>query len=209
MRFLLQSIPSPPSFEALTTSPAFIANLKLLGTQHLSFDIGVDQRSGGVWQLRAIAKAMTEAHRGVENEGEKVRFVVNHLCKPDFDRTGGAFEEWRDAVSRIAAHESTYIKLSGAFSELPDAVLRSSMVEMAACIKPWIEHVLSVFGPRRIMFGSDWPVCNVRGPRGEESWSVWREVVQIALGDPELGLSEEERDWIWYGTAVEAYRIGE
>lgn len=55
------------------------------------------------------------------------------------------------------------------------------------------------------MFGSDWPVCNVRGPGDQKSWNLWRAVVELALD--RYKLSDEARDRIWYGTAVEAYHL--
>jgi L-rhamnono-1,4-lactonase len=61
------------------------------------------------------------------------------------------------------------------------------------------------FTPQRIMFGSDWPVCNVRGPGDEKSWHHWRNVVGEVLR--RANLSDSEKDRIWFGTAMEAYRI--
>jgi L-rhamnono-1,4-lactonase len=55
------------------------------------------------------------------------------------------------------------------------------------------------------MFGSDWPVCNVRGPGDAKAWKHWRAVVEALL--KEQGLSDQEKDRIWYGTAEEAYKL--
>ncbi|GAB1741077.1 hypothetical protein NU219Hw_g6326t1 [Hortaea werneckii] len=204
-RYLLQAMTEPTTFEKLVFGDHFIANLKLLGKRGLSFDIGVDQRSGGTWQLQAVAKAMEMAHDGVP-ENEKVTFVINHLCKPDFSIESESFQQWRVAVGRLAKLSRTYMKLSGAFSELPEGL--SSPEQIAGHIKPWVAHVLSVFTPKRVMFGSDWPVCNVKGPAAEASWPVWKDVVQLLLNDVELSLSDNDIQSIWSGTAVEAYRLG-
>jgi L-rhamnono-1,4-lactonase len=55
------------------------------------------------------------------------------------------------------------------------------------------------------MFGSDWPVCNVRGPGNELSWVHWRRVVEAIL--EHYNLSGEEKQRFWSETAVEAYRL--
>ncbi|CAK3752752.1 unnamed protein product [Lecanosticta acicola] len=203
-RFLLQAIHDEKEFEALVFSADFIENLKLLGRKGFSFDVGVDQHSGGIWQLEAINKAMKMAHQNV-TEDEKVVFILNHLCKPDFRRESKSFFEWRKAITEASRLSGTYMKLSGAFSELPDGVQRTG--EIVGLIKPWVKHVLESFGAKRVMFGSDWPVCNVKGPTGEDSWVSWREVVETLLSDMDLGLSGQDMQRIWRDTAKEAYRI--
>ncbi|KAK5131798.1 hypothetical protein LTR08_000553 [Meristemomyces frigidus] len=202
-RFLLQSITDQTEFEKLVFSDAFIANLQLLGKRRFSFDIGVDQHSGGIWQLEGNAKAMKMAHRGVSDD-EKVTFVINHLCKPNFSG-GQEFERWCQAVSAMAKCSKSYMKLSGAFSELPRELKSTS--EIAEHLKPWLTHVLACFGPSRIMFGSDWPVCNIGGPAGESSWTAWKDVVKLVLDDPAYSLSVNDRQRVWNGTAAEAYRL--
>lgn len=98
------------------------------------------------------------------------------------------------------------MKLSGALNEFSPSPTPSSAEEILKALKPYLDHVLQSFGADRIMFGSDWPVCNVGGPKGEErNWAYWTEVVDKWL--EEKGLSEEEREWIWGKTAARAYGI--
>ena len=204
-RYLVQAISDPTAFDRVVFGDHFIANLKLLGKRGLSFDVGVDQRSGGTWQLVAVAKAMEMAHDGVP-ENEKVTFVINHLCKPEFSIESESFQQWQVAVERLSKLSTTYMKLSGAFSELPEGL--NSPEQIVGCIKPWVAHVLKVFTPKRVMFGSDWPVCNVKGPAAEASWPVWKEIVQLLLNDAEFSLRESDIQSVWSGTAVEGYRLG-
>ncbi|KAK3067982.1 L-rhamnono-gamma-lactonase [Teratosphaeriaceae sp. CCFEE 6253] len=210
-RFLLQSLLEPEDFTKLTSGDDFIANLQLLGRKGFSFDVGVDQHRAGAWQMEAMAQAMQKAHADVA-EGEKVIFVINHLCKPDMhcDPAGvasgrGPFQEWSDAVAAMSKCSGTYMKLSGQFSEMRPGL--KTVEDIAHSITPWARHVLETFGPRRTMFGSDWPVCNVDGPLGGQSWVAWKDVTKLLLADPELGLSDTDRDWIWSKTAAEAYRL--
>lgn len=203
-RFLLQFIHNQARFEKLVLSDAFIANLKVLGARGFSFDIGVDQRSGGAWQLETVAQAMEKAHKGAAKD-QKVIFIINHLCKPDFEAGKDDFRRWCDSITSMSQLSNTFMKLSGAFSELPSRLREPK--DVARHLRPWIKHLLSSFGPSRIMFGSDWPVCNVAGPLGEESWVAWKDVVAAVLDDEEFRLTEEDCDSILSGTARRAYRL--
>ncbi|KAF2430195.1 amidohydrolase 2 [Tothia fuscella] len=215
-RFLLQGIRDKVQFEQLAQGQEFVDLLKLLGEEGWSFDVGIDQRSGGIWQLFSFAEVIEKVHDGVGDRDQTV-FILNHLCKPDMKQIPGTeeytdiFWHWKTAMSSFAACDNVYIKLSGAFSEMvnqnPDTggepLPVSKIVEIT---RPWIKHIVfDCFGPKRIMFGSDWPVCNVQGPSDQLTWARWKEVVAILLED--FGLSSEDKDRIWYGTAVEAYRL--
>jgi L-rhamnono-1,4-lactonase len=72
-------------------------------------------------------------------------------------------------------------------------------------LKPWVEVVLGEFGPERVMFGSDWPVCNVGGPGTDLSWRHWHDVVTAILEAENL--TDGEKSMIWSGTAAKAYNI--
>ena len=67
-----------------------------------------------------------------------------------------------------------------------------------ADIAPYVDRALELFGPERLMFGSDWPVANLRGGYSK----VWRET-NLALAR----LSRDEREWILGGTAVAFYHL--
>ena len=74
-------------------------------------------------------------------------------------------------------------------------------------MKPWTSHIFKCFGKSRVMFGSDWPVCNLNGPTGDDSWSSWREVVGEILNDSDFGFTEAEKTHVWADAAREAYRL--
>jgi len=127
---------------------------------------------------------------------------------PDQDEhTIEDFERWKSAISRMAKQDRVYMKLSGAFSELidQDAQNPTEVDVIVDCMLPWIDHIFSEFGPQRIMFGSDWPVCNVRGPGDDKAWALWVQVVDRIMRVK--GLSDLEMSRIWHGTAAEAYRL--
>ncbi len=204
-RFLLQSIKDEENFRDLVLGHNFISNLKLLGKRGFSFDIGLDQHRAGSFQLEIFIQAMRMAHDDVSSQ-QQVVFIANHLCKPLYgEQSSVAFKEWKDAITAMSKVSKTYMKLSGQFSELDDHHL-SAADDAANLIKLWVKHILQTFGPERVMFGSDWPVCNVSGPSKEHSWMDWSRVVRT-LVDDDITLTTRDKDRIWRDTAIEAYRL--
>jgi L-fuconolactonase len=65
-------------------------------------------------------------------------------------------------------------------------------------LQPYMETALEAFGPKRTMFGSDWPVCLVA-----IEYNRWVDLVDLAIQH----FSASERERIWSGTAIEAYRL--
>lgn len=99
--------------------------------------------------------------------------------------------------------KKTYMKLSGAFSELPESLKTRPAEDIFSAILPWLAVVVAAFGPSRIMFGSDWPVCTVGV--GEDAWTKWHKIVEMVCDL--AGLSEESKEMVWSGTAREAYKL--
>lgn len=119
------------------------------------------------------------------------------------DRT---FHAWRTAIYTLSKANKTYMKLSGAFSEMPDSLRKrsDSPSHIFQSTFAWLGIVLATFGPSRIMFGSDWPVCTLDG-LGDEAWPRWRDVVEKMCWMATLG--DEERAMIFGGTAKKAYNL--
>ncbi|MFC4113388.1 amidohydrolase family protein [Nonomuraea zeae] len=119
-------------------------------------------------------------------------FVLDHLSKPPI--ATGELEPWRARILELAARPNVYCKLSGMVTEADWTSWRVSD------LRPYAETVLEAFGPERVMFGSDWPVCLLAA--GYE---------QVAEAADELcaGLSESERADVFAGTARRAYRLPE
>jgi L-rhamnono-1,4-lactonase len=107
----------------------------------------------------------------------------------------------------MAQYPATYMKLSGAFSELPPLSpgFESDIESVIDKLQPWTDAVFDAFGPERIMFGSDWPVCNIGGGGNLVSWSRWNRVVTSVL--ERRGLDEKHSKGIWGQVAVKAYGV--
>ncbi|KAL1645459.1 L-rhamnono-gamma-lactonase [Diplodia intermedia] len=216
-RFLLQGIGEERALGRVLDGEGWARGLReVLGPRGWCFDVGVDARGVGAWQVERVVEACERVNREGEGEGEgeagpAVRFVLNHLCKPDMQQHPATpaqhdeFSRWSAAIRRAARSPHTYMKLSGAFSEMggdPDH-LPWTPERVLDRMRPWLDVLFDAFPPERIMFGSDWPVCNVRG--GASAWKSWVAAVEAILDA--YGLTDEQRDRVWYGTAVEAYRL--
>jgi L-fuconolactonase len=118
-------------------------------------------------------------------------FILDHIAKPRIKEH--QLEPWRASLSELARRENVYCKLSGMVTEAE----WSSWNEKD--LQPYVDVVLEAFGPRRIMFGSDWPVVLVAS-----SYKRWADTARRMI----RSLSTEEQNWIMFRTAVEAYRLG-
>ena len=117
-------------------------------------------------------------------------FVLDHIAKPrikDF-----VHEPWRTNLRELAKRPNVFCKVSGMVTEA-DFVAWTEGQLLA-----YFDVVLEAFGPARLMFGSDWPVCLAAC-----SYKLWHELVSGWL--VELMPAEQAR--ILGGTAIEAYKL--
>jgi len=115
-----------------------------------------------------------------------LRMVVDHAAKPPL--RDGDLQLWKTRMASVAAETSAVCKLSGLATEAGSA----SPVALAACV----DHLLETFGPERLMWGSDWPVCELVC-----SYEEWHQASEMLL----VQLSGAERARIYAGTAREFY----
>lgn len=118
------------------------------------------------------------------------RLVLDHAGKPAI--AAGGYEPWAKFLTALAARPNVCCKLSGLVTE-------ADWTRWTADdLRPYAEHVLESFGPDRVMFGSDWPVCELAGTYDE---------VLAAAREFTGGLSPSEQNEVFAGTARRAYRI--
>ncbi|KAF5618756.1 hypothetical protein F52700_12276 [Fusarium sp. NRRL 52700] len=185
-RYLLQDKPHGTMLQ-----DTFIENTKLLGRRGFTFDVCIDLHRRGQQQIKDLL-AFAKLTRDKVPEDEKVVLVLDHICKPDMtDSTyvsDDAFMTWSAAMHELGQDEHTYIKFSGAFAEMGGSVNDLSTNEICKALEKWFKVILESFGPRRIMFGSDWPVCTINM---SNAWPRWRDVtVQLCQ---QSGLTKAEQ----------------
>jgi L-fuconolactonase len=119
-----------------------------------------------------------------------LRMVVDHMAKPPV--RGGEVEAWRASIDRVARMPTIWCKLSGLVTE---ANLSSWTVDD---LQPFVEHALDAFGPERMLFGSDYPVC-LRAAGYARVLRAFRTLLA------DLGAGDRER--IFSVNAVEFYNL--
>jgi L-fucono-1,5-lactonase len=119
-----------------------------------------------------------------------LKFVIDHAGKPAIATRG--WDDWASPLELVAKHPLVYCKLSGLITEADWQRWRPSD------LKPYIDHVLSAFGPGRVMFGSDWPVCLLAGS--------YDRVIK-AIEENTTSLGSAERAQVFGGTAEKFYDL--
>jgi L-fuconolactonase len=125
----------------------------------------------------------------------EVRFVVDHLAKPPIRDGGAALAAWADAMLPFAGLDNTWAKVSGLVTEADWSAW--SPADLADPIRVSV----TVFGPERLLFGSDWPVCLLA--------ASYDQVVEAATAGLEAaGLTDDERERVFGANAIAAYGLG-
>lgn len=173
VRHVLQDEPE----NLLMEDARFNAGVRMLGRYGLVYDILIRERH--------LAQAIEFVDRHPDQ-----RFVLDHLAKPR--ASAREMEPWRRRLGELARRENVYCKLSGLATE---AQWDQWNVDELA---PYIQTAVEAFSPRRLMFGSDWPVALVA-----TSYPRWVRTVEALIAR----LTAEEQERIWAGTAGEAYGL--
>lgn len=118
------------------------------------------------------------------------RFVLDHIAKPPIHT--GELNSWSELIKELARHPNVHCKLSGMVTE---ADWRNWKPEH---FRPYLDVVFEAFGPNRLMFGSDWPVCLLAGTYGE--------VKNLLFSYTGL-LPREQQERIFGLNAIEFYRL--
>jgi L-fuconolactonase len=121
-----------------------------------------------------------------------MRVVVDHCMKPQIRaHSPENLSHWAEGMARIAGETGALCKLSGLVTEAAEDWTVDD-------IAPYAEHVLTVFGPDRVMWGSDWPVCRLRAEY--DRWWQTAERLTATLSDP-------ARARVFGGTAAAFYGL--
>jgi len=183
----------------------FAVNPKLRGVRHVlqdepdenyilreDFNRGIREltRHNLTYDILIFERHLPQTIRFVDQYPNQ-KFVVDHLAKPRVKYK--AISPWREHMHELAKRQNVYCKISGLATEADHRKWTEEQLQ------PYIDTVLEAFGAKRVMFGSDWPVCLLA-----LSYQRWVEIVAKTAG--RLSVAEQER--LWAGTAVEAYGLG-
>ena len=119
----------------------------------------------------------------------ELKVVVDHGAKPVI--RDGLFDGWAADMTRVARETNASVKLSGLVTEAAEEW-------SAETLRPYVDHLLSTFGPARIMWGSDWPVCLLAS-----SYDRWIDTAEALVS----ACSPDDQDAIFGGNAVRFYGL--
>ena len=157
--------------------PEFIRGIKLLQKHDIPYDILIFAR-----------------HLGASLEFVKMfpehDFVIDHIAKPDIANNG--FDYWLENIKPFKEFENVRCKLSGMITETTYNDWQPEDFH------PYLESCLEIFGPNRLMIGSDWPVCLLSG-----QYKPMMNIVKDFISN----LSQDEQEQILGGVAVDFYRL--
>lgn len=118
------------------------------------------------------------------------QFVLDHLAKPLV--ANRQIDPWRTRLSELARRDNVICKLSGVVTE------DNWQTWSLDSIRPYLDAAIEAFGPSRLMFGSDWPVCLLAA-----EYSAWIEAMQQWAAP----LSEDEKQSLFSRTAIDTYQL--
>ncbi len=174
IRRLIQNQPDPD----FAVKPDFVAAVKLLPKYGLSFDICIYHH-----QFPAVLKLVRQC--------PDVSFILDHIGKPGI--RDGLTEPWKAHIRELATMPNVVCKLSGVTTEADHAHWTRDQ------LRPYIDHVIACFGFDRLMYGGDWPVCELAG-----EYKTWLGVLDWATA----GCTPGERRKLFRDNGIRAYRLG-
>lgn len=173
-RIMIQDMPD----ETVILSDAYVAALRAYAERGVPVDLLV--RSDQLDAVIALVKQVPGLHG-----------VIDHIAKPGI--ADGKMEPWASQIKELASHPNLYCKLSGMVTEADHADWSAEQ------FVPYIRLVLESFGPDRIMYGSDWPVCLLA--------AEYDEVVDILERALPVSWGPTERNKLFGDNAKAFYRI--
>jgi predicted TIM-barrel fold metal-dependent hydrolase len=154
----------------------FVAGIRLLGELGLSFDICIR------------AAELPDAARLVDACPD-TRFILDHCGNADLkqkDQTA-----WKRDIAAVAQRKNVVGKVSGVIASAPPNWRLDD-------VAPVVNHTLDAFGPDRVMFGGDWPVCTLGA-----SYRQWYDALNAIVAER----PESERRRLFHDNAVRHYRL--
>ena len=174
IRIMLQDIDMEYAFR-----PAVLEALRFLEKEQFPVDILIKSH-----QVEDTYKLLERV--------PNLRAVIDHIAKPAISRSEQ--EPWTTHMARIAKDfPGVYCKLSGMVTEADHEQWREEQ------FLPYVHHIVEHFGPKRVMYGSDWPVCLLA--------AEYSEVYTLLQHTLPQGLSEAELEDVFGNNAAEFYRL--
>jgi len=162
---------------ALMLNPRFTKGISALKAYDFTYDILI------------FPDQLGYTHQFVKTYGGH-RFVIDHIAKPDIKTKN--IEKWANGIKAIAKNENVSCKVSGMITEA------DWYGWVLSDFEPYLDVIFEAFGTKRVMFGSDWPVCNVAGG--------YQQMLSVVKNYTSK-LSPDEQAQFWGLNAIEFYKL--
>ncbi len=155
------------------------------------FNRGIEQlkKQNLVYDILVLESQLPNTIKFVDLHPDQI-FVLDHIAKPLIGRN--ELSPWRERILELARRENVHCKLSGMVTEADFQDWTDTQLH------PYFEVVLEAFGPERLLFGSDWPVCLVA-----TTYLDWVNLVRREI----TALSQFEQNQIMGGNAERIYKL--
>lgn len=178
---------TPDTPRGLCLKQDFVKGVRTLGKLGLTFDLCM--RPGELGDAAALAAECPDTVLVLDHCGNA---DAKAFMKTPPQEPAHRAEDWQRAIERLALKRNVHCKISGVIESLPGGWSTEQL-------SPVVNHCLDAFGPDRVVFGSNWPVCLLGGTM--RSWVK-------ALGEIVAARPPAERAKLWAENARRIYRLG-
>ena len=172
-----QVLQVPTAHKGLCLETEFINSVRLLGDLGMTFDICIRPS-----ELQDGIK-LADACKGT-------RIILDHCGNAS--ARDPHFDQWKDDISAFGQRDNVVCKVSGIIKTIPKGSNPTTE------LRPIVNHVIKSFGTGKVMFGGDWPVCNLTS-----SYKGWVTTLTEILEDH----PESVRRKLWHDNALDFYRL--
>lgn len=190
VRQVLHGDGTPPGF---MLQPAFVKGVQLLGELGMSFDLCV--RPTELGDAAELADLCPNTQFILDHCGNGDPNIIAADDMPTSAQSGDTYahsrQQWMDGIRQLAERPHVVCKISG-------IIARVQAGWTATTLAPTVNHCLDSFGPDRVIFGGDWPVCTLGAP-----YRDWASALRQIIANR----SQEDQAKLLYGNAEKLYKL--
>lgn len=165
-----QVLHGPETPAGYCLQPTFVKSIQLLGELGFSFDLCL--RPGELSDAVKLVAQCPGTRFVVDHCGNADAYIVADINVPSSEPAPHTRQQWMDDMQALANHPNVICKISGIIARMLPGQWS------AATLAPTVNHCLDAFGPDRVVFGGDWPVCTL-GASYREWATALREIIAV------------------------------
>lgn len=190
VRGVRQVLHVPDVAKGACLQPAFVAGVQKLGSAGLLFDLCM--RPAELGDGARLARSCPDTTFVVDHCGNADPAIVAGAAESGEGPFAHSADDWRRQIDALGACDNVVCKISGIVARAPETA------NLADLLAPTIRHCLDAFGPNRVVFGGDWPVCTLGAPLA--TWVA-------ALRQVMSSRPDAERSALFHGNARRIYGV--